>query len=52
LELRLDESEREERVVARWAQRRHQGQLDGPAGTTGDGAGAARRPMGRGHSSR
>ncbi len=31
LELRLDEIEREERVVTRWAQRRRQGKLAGPA---------------------
>lgn len=31
LELRLDELEREERVVTRWAQRRIQGTLGGPA---------------------
>jgi V/A-type H+/Na+-transporting ATPase subunit D len=31
LELRLDELEREERIVTRWAQRRLQGKLGGPA---------------------
>lgn len=31
LELRLDELEREERVVTRWAQQRQQGRLGGPA---------------------
>ncbi len=36
LELQLDEIEREEQVVTRWAQRRHQGQLNGPAGAAGD----------------
>jgi len=36
LELRLDELEREERVVARWAQRRLQGKLGGPASSSVD----------------
>lgn len=37
LELRLDELEREERVVTRWAQMRRQGKLGGPAaGAEGD----------------
>jgi V/A-type H+/Na+-transporting ATPase subunit D len=35
LELRLDELEREERVVTRWAQRRQLGQLTGPAASGG-----------------
>jgi len=37
LELRLDELEREERVVTRWAQRRLQGSLGGPASQQGGG---------------
>lgn len=41
LQLRLDELEQEERVVTRWAQRRRQGQLAGPAVPTDDDAPAA-----------
>jgi len=35
LQLRLDELEQQERVVTRWAQRRRQGSLAGPAARTG-----------------